>query len=63
MEWLWNIEVEKPLSAQSFLSYCENLEDNVDSSSDYGGLACKVSEQSLTVHEITYQSHLCDDFK
>lgn len=50
MEWLWNIGVEKSLSAQSFLSCCEDLEVNVDSSSDYRGLACKVSEQSLTVH-------------
>lgn len=35
---LWNFGLEKPLSAQSLMGYCGNLEYNAGSSAEDGGL-------------------------
>lgn len=36
-EGIWNFGLEKPLSAQSLMGYCGNLEYNADSSAKDGG--------------------------
>lgn len=38
-----NLELEKLLSTQSSLNFCQNLEVNAESGADDGGLACEVS--------------------
>lgn len=45
VEGLWNFGLEKPLSAQSLLSYCGNLEDNAENSADDESLAFKVQRE------------------
>lgn len=41
MERVWNLGLRRPLGVQSFLSCPGNLEDNVESRADDGGLACE----------------------
>lgn len=51
----WSLQLERPLSAQSLISCCRNLEDNTDRDPDDGGLAYEVSEGSKD-----YQGSSCD---
>ena len=49
MEGYCIFELGKPLSIQSLMSCCENLEDNTEENAGDGGLACEVSEGILRV--------------
>lgn len=44
MEALWNFELSKPLNIHRLMSYCENLENSAESSTEDRVLTCEAPE-------------------
>lgn len=55
IEGFWSFQLERPLSAQSLINCCRNLEDNADRDPDDEGLAYEFPEGSKD-----YQGCSCD---